>query len=96
MLGGLKNHILLGVQAATQFMTLARRNIQLITQATGLFTMSNAGWRTVITGGKNILILDQNRADLTTQTGRTSRNKLRDAHKIFFPTRTLHQTSRFA
>jgi hypothetical protein len=66
MLGGLYDGILFGVKSAAELMPLTGRYVKPIAQAADRFAMSNPGRDAVISGGKNITILDQKRPYLST------------------------------
>jgi hypothetical protein len=83
--------VLLSMQSAAKLMALARGYAELLSQTPSLLVaMGDALRCTVISRRHNLLVLNYNGTDLTTQTGGTLSRELSDAHEVFIPTRSLH------
>jgi hypothetical protein len=83
----LDNGILFSMKTTAKFMTFTGEHGQFLPQTTDIKTVGNTGWRTVITGGKNIFVLYQDGAHMATETGGPAGNEPGNLHKIFVPGR---------
>src|SRR5450631_1930153 len=91
--GGLDDGILFSVQPAAELVTLSRWHVQLRTQTAGLFTVADAGRDSVVAGGQDVAVLDQNGADTPAQTGGAGGYQSGDIDKILVPGGALHMSS---
>jgi len=78
--------VLLGMKSTAQLMLLAGGYAELLTQATAVKAMLDAGGHTVVTSGKQTLVLDDDSAYLAAATGRAARTHMGDVHEVLIPT----------
>ncbi len=92
VVSGLNNRILLGMEAATELMSLSRRNPSFLPEATNLQAMLQSGRSPVVTGRQYLFVFDKHSANLPSQAGRSLSNEMSDIHEIFFPRGALGGT----
>jgi len=88
--GGLDNGILLGVQAAAEFVALSRGDIETFPQAAAGIAVRDAGRYPVVSGGQDIALLDKQSPNLSAQACGTGGNEPGYVHEIFVPGWSLH------
>jgi hypothetical protein len=85
--------ILFGMEPATEFMALSRRDSQFFPQASNFEAVGNSGWRAVISGGKDVFVLYEDGANLPAQTCRATGHEMCYFHEIFIPAGTGHEST---
>ena len=92
MVCGLGDGILFGMYSAAQLVTCSRRNIEFHTETSGLLTVRDPSGSTVVSGGQDVLILDDYSTHMPAETGGTGGNQFGHLHEIFVSGRSLHMT----
>lgn len=87
----LNNRVLLGMNSPAKFMTLARWNMTLFPETPGFGAMLDARRCAIIAGSQDMLVPDDDRPDLATQTGGPLGYHVGKFHKISIPGRTGHR-----
>jgi hypothetical protein len=95
MVGGLNNGILLGVEAAAEFVSFPRRDGLLFTKAPHIQAVLKPRRCPIVACRQNLLIFDENRSNLSSQTGRPLGNEMGDIHEILFPGRPMRDNLSF-
>ena len=85
MLGRLDDPVLFGVQTAADLVPFARWDAQFFAKAPDLGAVTDAGRHTIVPGGQDILVLDENRSHLTAQACGTGGDQPADLHEILIP-----------
>jgi len=85
VVGGLNNGILLGVEAAAEFVSFPRRDALPFTKASHIQAVLDSRRRSIVACRQNLLIFDENSSNLSSQTGRPFGNEMGDIHEILFP-----------
>jgi hypothetical protein len=88
VVGRLDNGILLGVKAPAEFMAFSGGDSELFTKATDLQTVGQTGRSSIVSCRQDLLIFDQNGANMSSQTGRAFGDEMGDIHEVFFPGRS--------
>ena len=89
--GGCDNGILLGMDTAAQLIALATGNTQLLTTAdTQVTAVGTSAGRTVIAGRNDLIILNDDGADVVAQAGGTLQNGLGDIEIIIMLVSSVH------
>ncbi len=71
--GSVDDRILFGVDASAEFIALAVGNIQLVPEAEAVFeAVFRFPWRSDVSGGDDLVVADDNRADRAAKTGASS------------------------
>jgi hypothetical protein len=85
MVGGLDNRILLGMKTAAKFVSFSRRDPLFLAEATDVQAMFQPGRSSIVAGGQNLFIFDEDSSYLPSQAGGPFGNEMSNIHKIFFP-----------
>ena len=85
VVGGLDNCILFSMEAPAEFVPLPGRDASLLPEATDVQAVFQPGGSSIVTRGQNLLVFDEHRSYLPSQTGRSLCNEVRDVHEILFP-----------
>lgn len=83
--GSLNDDILLGVEAAADFVSLARWHIELFAQAAHFEAVGEVGRGTVVPSGKDTLVPHRNSPDFAPGAGGTFSNHVGYAHEVIGP-----------
>ncbi len=92
MVGSLDDRILLGMKAAAEFVSLSGRDPLFLAEATDIQAVFYSGRSSVVTGGQNLLILDEDGPHLSSQTSRPLGDEVSNIHEIFFPGGSMRRT----
>jgi hypothetical protein len=90
MLRRLDNRVLLGMQSPTEFVALTGNDTEPFPHAADFHAMGDSGRRPVVTGSKDIPVLDDYGAHFSSHAGGTPRHKMRDFHEVFIPGWSCH------
>ena len=83
--------ILLGVEPATQFVTLAGGDAHAVAKTPHLGAVLESPRGAVVPGRQDPFVADQDRTDVTSETRGTFRDSARDLHEVLVPARSGHQ-----
>lgn len=86
----LRDGVLLGMDASAQLVPSARRYVHLLSDASHLLAVAGALGRTVVSGGENPLVLDDDGSDLPSQTGGSGRYQTGHLHEILVIAGSVH------
>jgi hypothetical protein len=87
----LNYRVLLSVQSAAEFVTLAGWDAHFLAKTTAIFvTVRDALGSAIVSGRNDLLILYDDRANLTAQTSAPLARKFSNRNKVLIPTRSLH------
>jgi hypothetical protein len=85
MVGSLDNRILLSMKAAAEFVSFSRGDPLFLAEATDVQAVFQPGRSSIVTGGQNLLIFDEDSPYLSSQAGGSFGNEMSNIHEIFFP-----------
>jgi hypothetical protein len=69
MVGGLNDCILLGMETPAEFMSLSRRDVQLLAKAASIQAVFDTGWGSIVPRGQNLFIFHKKGTHLSSKTG---------------------------
>jgi hypothetical protein len=75
---------------AAQLVACSGRDVELHAEASCLLTVRDPSGSTVVSGGQNVLVLDDNGAHMPAEAGGTGGNQFGHLHEIFVSGRSLH------
>jgi len=92
MVGSLDNRILLGMKTAAELVPFSGRDPLFLAEATDIQAVFHPGGSSVVTGGQNLLILDEDSPHLPPQASGPLGDEVSNIHKIFFPGGSMRRT----
>jgi hypothetical protein len=73
------------MKAAAELVSFSGRNPLFLAEATDIKTVLQPGWSTIITGGQNLLVFDEDSPHLSPQAGGSFGDEVSNVHEVFFP-----------